>query len=181
MTNEAWAPAVGRVSKEGNIRTLLLPSSEIQMLPVLSSVRSRGTFKPAGPPPRTEASKVCCPTTMEAARPAAGASLVSGKIKTRLNPASATYKLDAASTNKPWGAYSTCAEATLGWVDERNDGWPNTRTAVAPVPAPAENSSTRLLPASATKRSRLGPMAKPVGERRELSFTEAELALVKSG
>src|SRR5438552_2522132 len=143
MTNEAWAPAVGSVSKEGNIRALLLPASETQMLPALSSARSRGTFKPVGPEPRTEASKDCCPTTIEAARPVAGASLVSGKINTRLNPASATYKLDAASTNKPWGANSTCAEATFGCVDERNDGWPKTRTAIAPVPAPAESFQTR--------------------------------------
>src|SRR5215217_6217803 len=52
--------------------------------------------------------------------------------------------------------------------------------AAAPVPAEDANSSTRLLPESATKRLPSGPTNTPVGARREEALTAAEVELLKS-
>src|SRR5260370_3049913 len=59
-------------------------------------------------------------------------------------------------------------------------GCPNTRIADTPFPAPAGNSSTRLLPLSATNKSPFGPIATPVGAFSEAAFTAADNELVKS-
>ena len=124
--------------------------------------------------------KLACPITNAAAIPATGALCVFGKISTRLAPASATYRLLAGSTAIPCGAASVCAETCVGRTAVVMPGWPNTRTAAAPLPAPAGNSSTRLLPLSATNRSPFGPTATPLGLFSEVAFTAADSALVKS-
>src|SRR5436190_14286591 len=101
-------------------------------------------------------------------------------MTTRLAPESATYRLEAASTAIPSGLESVCADICEGRTATFIEGWPKTRIAEAPVPAPAWNSSTRLLPVSATNKSPLGPIARPAGEFKEDAFTAAETELVKS-
>src|SRR5215472_13326182 len=59
-------------------------------------------------------------------------------------------------------------------------GWPYTRIAAAPFPAPVAYSRTRLLTLSATNRSPFGPMATPPGLFNELAVTSAEIELLKS-
>ena len=59
-------------------------------------------------------------------------------------------------------------------------GCPYTRIALAPFPAPAANSSTRLLPESATNKSPFGPIANPAGFFKDVAFTAAEVELTKS-
>src|SRR3954452_15300248 len=98
----------------------------------------------------------------------------------RLAPESATYKLEAPSTATPSGLDSVCADTCVGRTATFIEGWPKTRIAEAPVPAPAWNSSTRLLPESATNRSPLGPSARPAGVFKEDALTAAETELVKS-
>src|SRR6185295_8511807 len=99
--------------------------------------------------------------TTEAAWPEAGASWVFGYTTTRLAPESATNKFDAASTANPCGDETVRAECAPGAAPVKNEGCPYTRMADAPVPAPTENSSTRWLPLSDTKRLPSGPMANP--------------------
>jgi hypothetical protein len=72
-----------------------------------------------------------------------------------------------------------CAESWVGFWDVDIFGCPYTRIAEAPFPAPAANSSTRLLPESATNKSPFGPIAKPAGVFREDELTAAESEVVK--
>src|SRR5579864_7603259 len=128
------------------------------MFPLLSTATAVGDFKL---PPMV--SNADWPITNVAAIPAGGAFCVFGKISARLAPVSATYRLAAWSTATPWGLISVCADTWLGAAEEFIPGCPYTRIADAPVPAPAGNSNTRLLPRSATNRSPLGPSARPAG------------------
>src|SRR5260370_4238490 len=80
----------------------------------------------------------------------------------------------------PWGAARVWGEAWLGFTEVVMPGCPNPGIADPPFPAPAGNSSTRLLPLSATNKSPFGPIATPLGVLSDAAFTAADNELVKS-